>query len=72
MAKVIQKGRAVNSNSSETILYYKAKNDITLGGVVFFVSKKTIKLCQFRCVIRLAFPVSAELRNAAFVYAMTR
>ena len=38
MAKVIQEGRAVNSNSSETILYYKAKNDITPGGVVFFVS----------------------------------
>ena len=36
MAKVIQKGRAVNSNSSETILYYKAKNDITSGGVVFY------------------------------------
>ena len=44
MAKVIQKGRAVNSNSSETILYYKAKNDITPGGVVFFVSKKTITI----------------------------
>lgn len=44
MAKVIQKGRAVNSNSSETILYYKAKNGITSGGVVFFVSKKTITI----------------------------
>lgn len=44
MAKVIQKGRAVNTNSSETILYYKAKNDITPGGVVFFVSKKTITI----------------------------
>lgn len=44
MANVIQKGRAVNLNSSETILYYKAKNDITPGGVVFFVSKKTITI----------------------------
>ena len=40
MAKVIQKGRAVNLNSSETILYYKAKNDITPGGVVFLFQRK--------------------------------
>lgn len=44
MAKVIQKGRAVNLNSSEAILRYKAKNDITSGGVVFFASKKTITI----------------------------
>lgn len=44
MAKVIQKGRAVYLNSNVVILYYKAKNDITPGGVVFFVSKKTITI----------------------------
>ena len=37
MAKVIQKGRAVNLNSSEAILYYKAKNDI-------------IEWCRFFCI----------------------
>lgn len=72
MAKVIQKGRAVNLNSSEAILRYKAKTTSRLVVSFFFVSKKTIKLCQFRCVIRPAFPVSAELRSAAFVCAMTR
>lgn len=39
MAKFIQKGRAVNLNSSEAILRYKAKNDITSSGVVFFVKE---------------------------------
>lgn len=40
MAKVIQKGRAVNLNSSEAILRYKAKNGITFGDVVFFRQRK--------------------------------
>ena len=40
MAKVIQKGRTVNSNSSEAILRYKAKNGITFGGVVFLRQRK--------------------------------
>ena len=40
MAKVIQKGRAVYLNSSVVILCYKAKNDITSGGVVFFCFKE--------------------------------
>ena len=38
MAKFIQKGRAVNLNSSETILYYKAKK------------RHHARWCRFFCV----------------------
>ena len=55
MAKVIQKGRAVNLNSSETILYYKAKNDITPGGVVFFVKENYNDYVNFAALFVLHF-----------------
>lgn len=55
MAKVIQKGRVVNSNSSETILYYKAKNGITPGGVVFFVKENYNDYVNFAALFVLHF-----------------